>query len=113
MRRACIGIFLIFLAVYQANGRPHAEVDCVAAPFEACALVRHGSLDLRRYPELSGLVGFHVRELPDGSWVSARSPGAALTALPVVAPFALVADPPFEYRRPADHPCRRLYTSRP
>ena len=95
MRRSAIAIFIAFFAVYQLNGRPHAEVDCVASPFEVCALVQHGSFDLRPYPELSGLVGFHVRELPDGAWVSARSPGAALTALPVIAPFALLGDPPF------------------
>src|ERR1043166_4196291 len=95
MGRSVLIILLGFVAVYHLNGRPHGEVDCVAAPFEACALIRHGSLDLRPYPELSGLGGVHVRELSDGSWVSARSPGASFTALPFVAPFALFGDPPF------------------
>ena len=41
-------VFALCLAVYLANGRPRPEVDCVAAPYEAWALVRHGQLDPRQ-----------------------------------------------------------------
>jgi hypothetical protein len=88
-RRAAVGIFLVCLVVYHANGRPQPEVDCITGPYVAWSLLRHGSLDLRGCPDLERYVGTEVRELPDGRWVSARPPGSALAALPFVAPFTL------------------------
>ena len=87
-------VFLLFLAVFLLNGRPLPEVDCVAAPYMAWSLVRHGSYDLRHYPELERYVGGPIRARPDGSWVSMRPPGSALAAVPFVAPFALFRDQP-------------------
>jgi hypothetical protein len=80
-------------AVYLV-GRPHAEVDCVAAPYTAWSIVRYGSLDLSRYQELRPLVRSQIRELPDGTWLSIRPPGTALAALPFLAPLALTRDSP-------------------
>src|SRR5262245_27881305 len=82
--RTALAVFLGCLLVYHSNGRPHPEVDCMAAPYTAWSLVRHGSLDLRPYPNLAKYVGFHVRELPDGRWLSIRPPGDALAAVPFV-----------------------------
>jgi hypothetical protein len=92
------GLVLACLLVYHLNGRPHPEVDCVAAPYTAWSLVRHQSLDLRDYPELGRLVGTHVRQLADGSWVSIRPPGSALVAVPFVAPFAVRGEQPLSAR---------------
>jgi hypothetical protein len=92
--RTSIAIFVTLLAIYLANGRAHPEVDCLAAPYEAWSLARHGSLDLRDYPRFGFLLGYHVLECPDGTWASRRPPGTALTALPVIAPLALLRDAP-------------------
>jgi hypothetical protein len=67
----------------------------MAAPYEAWSIVQHGSLDLRRYPEMHGYLGYNVLELPDGRFVSRRPPGTMLVAVPFVAPLALMrSDPP-------------------
>src|SRR5262249_32930014 len=77
------------------NGRPQAEVDCVAAPYTAWALLRHGSLDVSPYPEVHYLAGaLAVRSFPDGTMLSIRPPGSALAALPVLAPLALFREAP-------------------
>jgi hypothetical protein len=94
VRWTALALFLACLAVYESNGRPKAEVDCVAATYTAWSLVRHGSLDLRHYPEVRHLVGTAIRERPDGTWVSIRSPGSAIAAVPVVAPLALLRERP-------------------
>jgi hypothetical protein len=94
MRKAVLGVILLCLLVYHLNGKPHPELDTVAAPYTAWALVRHGSLDLRHYEELRRYLPSFVRELPDGSWVSMRPPGSALAAVPVMAPFALTREQP-------------------
>jgi hypothetical protein len=94
MRRTAAAVFLSCLVVYLANGRAHAEVDCVAAPYCAWSLIRHGSLDLRYYPDLGSHVGTSVRELPDGTRFSIRPPGSALAAVPVIAPLAMFRDQP-------------------
>jgi hypothetical protein len=91
---APLGVFVGCLLIYHANGRPHPEVDCVTPPYVAWALLRHGSFDLSRFPDLAPYLGSEVHELPDGRWVSLRPVGAALLAMPVVAPAALVLDRP-------------------
>jgi hypothetical protein len=91
-----IGVFLGCLAVYLANGRAQAEVDCLAAPYAAWSLVRHGSLDLRPYPEMRPCLGLHVQQNADGSWVSQRPIGSTLAAFPFVAPVALFREQPPE-----------------
>ena len=89
-------VFLLCLAVFLINGRPHPEVDTVAAPYVAWSLVRHGSYDLRQYPNLKPYLyrGGPVRTRHDGSLVSMRPPGSALAAVPFVAGFALVHEQP-------------------
>jgi hypothetical protein len=94
MPKSAIALFFICLVIYHLNGRAHAEVDCVAAPFTAWSLVKHGNLDLREYPELHHHLGTCIREMPDGSHLSMRPPGSALAALPVIAPLALFRDTP-------------------
>jgi hypothetical protein len=94
MRKSVAGLVLACLLIYLVNGRPHGEVDCVAAPYAAWSLVRHGSLDLHFYPALRTVVGSQVRALPGGAWVSIRPPGSALAALPLVAPLAAVRERP-------------------
>lgn len=94
VRKDVAAIILTLLVVYHANGRPLPEVDVVPAPYTAWSLVRYGSLDLRPYPELQRYVGTAIRELPDGSWVSMRPPGAALVAVPFVVPFVLLLERP-------------------
>lgn len=94
MFKSVAGTMLTCMVVYLANGRPHPEVDCVAAPYTAWSLVRHGTLDLRPYPTLGRYCGSCIRELPEGSWVSMRPPGSALAAVPVVAPLALTLPEP-------------------
>lgn len=94
VRKDVAAIILGLLVIYHVNGRPHPEVDVVAAPYTAWSLVRSGWLDLRPYPELKRYVSTIIRELPDGSWVSMRPPGAALVAAPFVAPFVLLRERP-------------------
>jgi 4-amino-4-deoxy-L-arabinose transferase-like glycosyltransferase len=85
---------VICLGVFLANGRPMAEVDCVAAPYMAWSFVRHGSFDLSRYAELTPYLGGPIRAVPDGAWMSIRPPGAALFAVPIVAPLAAFREQP-------------------
>jgi hypothetical protein len=92
--REAAGVFLLCLAVYHVNGRPHAEVDCVAAPYVAWSLVRHRSLDLTDYGELARYRGSELHATADGRWVSYRPIGSALAAVPFVAPFAVRAATP-------------------
>jgi hypothetical protein len=92
--REAAGLFLLCLAVYHLNGRPHAEVDCVAAPYVAWSLVRHGSLDLTECRELVRYRGSELRATADGRWVSYRPIGSALAAVPFVTPFAVGAATP-------------------
>ena len=40
MRVRVVAVFVACLLIYQANGRPHLEIDCVPAPYAAWALVR-------------------------------------------------------------------------
>ena len=94
MPKSAFVLFFGCLVIYHLNGRAHAEVDCVAAPFTAWSLVKHGNLDLRDYPELQHHVGTCIRQLPDGSQLSMRPPGSALAALPVIAPLALMRNAP-------------------
>src|SRR5271165_4643379 len=86
-----VGVFLLCLAIYLVNGRPHPEVDCVAAPYVACSLVRHGSLDLTQFEDLARYRGTELHATPDGRWVSYRPIGSALAAIPFVGPFAAVS----------------------
>jgi hypothetical protein len=94
MRKTMVGLTLVFLVIYHANGRPHPEVDCVPAPYAAWALVRHGSLDLRPYTVLRPYLGSCIREMPDGSWVSRYPLGSTVAMLPFVAPLAIVREEP-------------------
>ncbi len=94
MRTRAAAVFIVSLAVFLSNGRPHPEVDCVAAPFVAWSLAKHGTFDLSRYPQLDNLVGIHIQETPSGGRASMRVPGSALFALPVVAPLALFRQEP-------------------
>ena len=87
-------IFAVCLAVYHLNGRPQPEVDCVVAPYTAWSLVRHGSLDLSAYSELESFRGTELRPAPGGGWFAYRPPGAALAAVPFVAPLALFREQP-------------------
>lgn len=89
-------VFLLCLAIFLVNGRPHPEVDTVAAPYVAWSLVRHGSFDLRAYPNLQPYLyrGGPIRVRADGAWVSMRPPGSALAAVPFVAGFAIAHDQP-------------------
>ncbi len=86
-------VFLAALACYLADGRPHGGVDTVAAPYTAWALVRHGSWDVQRYPNLRQFQPDHIVPQPDGRAMTTR-PGAALAAVPVVLPFALWREEP-------------------
>lgn len=88
------GVMLGCLLVYHANGKPHPEMDTVAAPYTAWSIARHGSLDLRAYEELRRYVPSFIRELPDGAWISMRPPGSAFVAVPVIAPFAATREAP-------------------
>ena len=94
MRCRLIALFVTVLGAAFANGRPHAEVDCVAAPYTAWSLVRAGTFDVGRYPELSPYDQYHVLPVSAGVRVSIRPPGNALTALPFVAPLAAVRERP-------------------
>jgi hypothetical protein len=100
MKHPAVRVFLLCLVVFLANGRPHPEVDCVAAPYTAWSLVRHGSYDLRGYGELERHVGAGgiIREGLAGAWVSMRPPGSALAAVPFVAPFAAFREQPLRDR---------------
>ena len=84
-----VGLFLLCLTVYFVNGRTHAEVDCVAAPYVAWSLVRHHSLDLTDYKDLTSFRGTELAATPDGRWVSYRPIGSGLAAAPFVVPLAL------------------------
>jgi hypothetical protein len=92
--RDAVGVFLLCLTVYLLNGRAHAEVDCVAAPYVAWSLVRHGSLDLSSYPDLVPYYDTELHATSDGRWVSYRPLGSALAAVPFVAPFAALSKNP-------------------
>lgn len=87
-------LFFGFLAIYHINGKPQAEIDCVPAPYTAWALVQHGNLDLRHYAEIKPMIGSAVTELPDGTLLSRYPPGSAISAVPVVTPFALICEQP-------------------
>src|ERR1700760_484560 len=89
-----IALFITVLGAAFASGRPHAEVDCVAAPYTAWSLARAGTFDVGRYPELSPYDQYHVRPAGAGVRVSIRTPGNALTALPIVAVVAAVRERP-------------------
>ncbi len=91
---AVAGVVLLCLIVYHSNGKPHPEMDTVAAPYTAWAMVRHGTLDLSSYEELRRYVPSFIRQLPDGRWISMRPPGSAFAAVPVMLPFALTREPP-------------------
>jgi hypothetical protein len=82
------------LFIYHINGKPHPEMDTVAAPYTAWAIARHGSLDLRGYEDMRRYVPSFVRELPNGAWISMRPPGSAFAAVPVMLPFALAREQP-------------------
>ncbi len=88
-------VMLVCLIVYHVNGRPHPEVDCLVAPYTAWSLAQRGALDVGVYPELARLGPTQVRRLPDGTKVSIRPPGTALTVVPVIAPFAWLRQRPF------------------
>jgi len=94
MRCRLVALFVAVLGAAFANGRPHAEVDCVAAPYTAWSLVRTGTFDVGRYPELSPYDQYHVLPVSTGARVSIRPPGNVLTALPFVAPLAAVREHP-------------------
>jgi hypothetical protein len=92
--REPVGVFLLCVVVYHLNGRPHTEVDCIAAPYVAWSLVRHASLDLTDYGDLNAYRGTELHPAASARWVSYRPIGSALAAVPFVAPFALRAMPP-------------------
>jgi hypothetical protein len=95
MRTLLLGLSLLLLGIYHANGRPHPEVDCIPAPYVAWAMLRDASLDLRDFPDLIPYRGTCVRAAPDGSVRSRYPIGSALAMLPFVAPLAVLQhDPP-------------------
>lgn len=81
-------IFFGCLAVYHVNGRNQSGVDTIPPVYTSWALAKHGTLDLAPYPELRRFFGTSIQQSPDGRWVSIRSPGSALAALPVFAALA-------------------------
>jgi len=90
-------VFILIVSaflVYLCNGRPHAESDCVPAPYTAWAVIRHGSFDLRPYPELKHYLGSCIVTSSSGAWVTMYPPGTALLAVPFVAPLALFYEKP-------------------
>jgi hypothetical protein len=92
--RSAFIVFVACLALYHLNGRPIAEIDCVAAPYTAWSLVRHGSFDIQLYPDLCRHLGAFAIHLPDGTVLSRYPPGSALAAVPFVAPFAAFRETP-------------------
>jgi hypothetical protein len=92
--RRLVGLFLAVMAAALANGRPHAEVDCVAASYTAWSVARAGSFDVGRYPELRPFDPYHVRPVAGNRWVSIRPPGNVLTALPIAVPLARIREQP-------------------
>src|SRR5262249_43656162 len=84
MKNPLVGLSLLLLGIYHANGRPHPEVDCVPAPYAAWSLVRHGSLDLRPYASLQPYQGSCIRETADGSLVSRYPLGSTIAMVPFV-----------------------------
>jgi len=98
--RSAVSVFFLCLVAFLMNGRPHPEVDCVAAPYTAWSLVRAGSYDLQSYSELDRYVSVvgPIIARPDGSRFSMRPPGSALLAVPFVAPFALFCEQPLRDR---------------
>lgn len=97
-RGAALAIFALALAVYSLNGRPLAEIDCLAAPYAAWSVARHGDFEVGRYRYLDDFEKTLIA-LPDGRLISRYPPGSALTALPVVAPFAWANDEPLRPSR--------------
>ena len=89
MRISAVLLVTFCLIFYLANGRPHPEVDCLAAPYVAWSMVKNGSCDIRSFEEVHPLRGIHIREMSDGSMISMRSPGASLPILPLVTPMIL------------------------
>jgi hypothetical protein len=85
--RTALLLFFGCLAVYHVNGRNHSGVDTMMVPYTTWSLLRHGSLNIRPYPELGVFLGRQVKELPDGEWFADRPLGPALAALPVLAPW--------------------------
>ena len=94
MRGRVLLLILACLAVYLCNGRPHASVDCVPAPYTAWSIIRHGSLDLRYYPEMESYVGRGLLKRSDGAWVTMRPLGSVFAVMPVIAPLALFHEQP-------------------
>lgn len=94
-RRAWIAFAAVWL-VYHANMEPLVQIDCVAAPYVAWSLVKHGSADVGHYPELRNLFGNVVKRSSDGRWMSQYPPGSSLVAIPFVLPFALIRDTPLD-----------------
>ena len=94
MRSPVTLLIFLCLLVYVGTGRPHAEVDCIAAPYTAWSIIRHGSFDLRHYQELKPYLGTQVIELQNGAWVSMRPPGSAIFAIPFVLPLAIFREYP-------------------
>lgn len=97
MNKPLISVVLLSFVIYHANGRPHAEADCVPAPFSAWSLVKRGTLDLRDYPTLTPYVGdqsLPIRVVADGVWLSRYPPGTTFALVPFVAPIASVRSEP-------------------
>jgi len=93
--RTAIFVFLAFLALYSANGRTITEVDCLAAPYAAWALVQNGSFDVAEYPRMQELERRGaLHRLENGQLLSKYPPGSSLSALPLIAPLALWMNPP-------------------
>lgn len=88
------GVFVCCLALYYTNWRALSQADTIPAPYVAFSLASGRGLDLRAYDVLDKFVGLSVVELPDGRRHSKYPPGSALFALPVVLPFALLAEDP-------------------
>lgn len=92
--RQAWGIFLLCLLIFHINGRPQPEVDCVTPPYVAWSLIRQGSMDLGKYPDLDSYRGSELIGLSDGRWVATRPIGTVLFAIPFVAPLTLCLPQP-------------------
>ena len=93
--RNVIAIFVLCLLVFLVNGRPHPEVDCVAAPYVAWSIVTGGSYELQVYEDIKQYYGGPILKREDGAVVSMRPPGSAIAAIPIILPFALTMERPF------------------
>lgn len=87
--KTAVLIFVVFMGIYHANGRPICEQDCIPAPYTAWSLVKYATFDVHYYPKLEKYLNGAIRETAGGKWISCYPPGSAIAAVPFVAPYAV------------------------